>query len=140
MFSRRIIDYVKDMLDPGQYTLSEEFQMDVNWWLNSMTRFNGKSNIINMLDLVAVAVINKSDLFVFGLGEETKPCQWDYDGIVEPVWHKEGSLMTLILPLQCVNNRSIKEVVMIIYCSMYFIFQRDVNYVLVLIAMPWLLC
>lgn len=110
---------------PGHHEMSAEFKKDVDWWLGCMNRFNGKVNIVNTLNTLAVAVITRGDWFVFGWGEETKLCQWDYDDIIERVWRREGSLMTLIMPLQCVNNRCIREVMTIIYCSMYFIYQRD---------------
>lgn len=127
VFSRRIIDYVKGRHTTGSHQVSADFKLDVQWWLECMSRFNGKSNMINTREVTAVVVIARGDWFVFGWGGQTKLCQWDYDDITEPVWRREGELVTLILPLLCVNNRSMTEVMTTIYCAMYFIEKRGVK-------------
>ena len=65
-FSRRIYDLVASVSRRGhKIRLNEEFRLDLKWWLEFASRFNGKAKIIQSGEPV-IAVYSDASLYGFG--------------------------------------------------------------------------
>ncbi len=66
-FMARMFDCLKEMPRKGVYEVSEEFRLDVKWWLNFLPEYNGVS-LIPVSEWASVDSILESDACLSGCG------------------------------------------------------------------------
>ena len=65
-FSRRVYDLINSVSKPNfKIRLNSEFRLDLNWWLEFASQFNGRAKVIKSANPV-LAVYSDSSLFGFG--------------------------------------------------------------------------